>query len=217
MQKIRTALIRLFSAAYARGTKNYIDSQKKYELVRTVLYFAVSISLFAAGYIQTKSRANLLSIVAILGCLPASKSAVSAVMFLRYKSLSAGAAEEIEEAGQGLDCLYDMVFTSEKVNYCIGHMAVRGNTVCGYVETAEQKDAAGEKSKKKAGRNGQFDENGFCRHIGRLLEMDGHRDVTVKIFKSLPKYTERLNQMRDLEAEPEKSLAIAATLKSVAL
>lgn len=217
MQKVRTALIRLFSAAYARGTKNYIDSQKKYELARTVLYFAVSLSLFAAGWIQTGSRANLLSIVAILGCLPASKSAVSAVMFLRYKSLSAGAAEKIEKAGQGLDCLYDMVFTSEKMNYCIGHMAVRGNTVCGYAETAEQEGSPKGGAGKKAGRSGQFDENGFYRHIGRLLEMDGHRDVTVKIFTSLPRYTERLSQMRDLETEPEKSLAIAATLKSVAL
>lgn len=217
MQKFRAVLIRLFSTAYARGTKNYIDSQKKYELARAVLYFAVSVALFAAGYIQTGSRANLLSVVAILGCLPASKSAVSAVMFLRYKSLSAEAAVEIEKAGQDLDCLYDMVFTSEKMNYCIGHIAVRGNTVCGYAETAEQEGAAKRGEGKKAGRSGQFDENEFYRHIGRLLEMDGHKDVTVKIFKSLPRYTERLNQMRALEAEPEKSLAIAATLKSVAL
>lgn len=193
-------LKRVFSLAEARGKKNYIDSQKKYEIARTLLYFAISISLFIAGVIQTGERANILSIVAILGCLPASKSAVSAVMFLRFKSCSAQAAEEIERHSEGLECLYDMVFTSYKKNYCVSHLAVCGNTVCGYAEY-----------------DPQFDENAFYEHIGNILNMDGHKDVTVKIFKNLQRYTDRLEQMKALEAEPARSLAIIGTLKSVAL
>ncbi len=193
-------LKRMFSLAQARGTKNYIDSQKKYEIARTLLYFAISLSLFAAGVIQTGERANILSIVAILGCLPASKSAVSAVMFLRFKSCSAQAAEEIERCSEGLECLYDMVFTSYKRNYCVSHLAVCGNTVCGYVEY-----------------DPGFNENAFYEHIGNILNLDGHKDVTVKIFKNLQKYTERLEQMKALEAEPARSRAIIGTLKSVAL
>lgn len=193
-------LKRVFSPAEARGTKNYIDSQKKYEIARTLLYFAISVSLFIAGVIQTGERANILSIVAILGCLPASKSAVSAIMFLRFKSCSAQAAEEIERHSEGLECLYDMVFTSYKKNYCVSHLAVCGNTVCGYAEY-----------------DPQFDENAFYEHIGSILNMDGHKDVTVKIFKNLQKYTDRLEQMKALEAEPARSQAIIGTLKSVAL
>lgn len=192
-------LKRLFSLAEARGTRNYIDSQKKYEIIRTLLYFAVSLSLFAAGVIQTGERANILSIVAILGCLPASKSAVSAIMFLRFKSCSSQAAEKIEEHSEGLDCLFDMVFTSYKKNYCVSHLAVRGNTVCGYIEALS------------------FDENGFYKHIGDILNLDGHKDVTVKVFDNLQRYTERLEQMRALEPEPAKSRAVIGTLKSVAL
>lgn len=193
-------LKRVFSLAEARGTKNYIDSQKKYEIARTLLYFAVSISLFVAGVIQTGERANILSIVAILGCLPASKSAVSAIMFLRFKSCGAQAAEEIERHSGGLACLYDMVFTSYKKNYCVSHLAVCGNTVCGYVEN-----------------DPEFDENAFYEHIGNILSLDGHKDVTVKIFKSLQKYTDRLEQMKALDAEAARSQAIVGTLKSVAL
>ena len=193
-------LKRVFSLAEARGTKNYIDTQKKYEISRTLLYFAISISLFVAGVIQTGERANILSIIAILGCLPASKSAVSAVMFLRFKSCSAHAAEEIERHSAGLHCLYDMVFTSYKKNYCVSHLAVCGNTICGYAEY-----------------DPQFDENAFYAHIGNILNMDGHKDVTVKIFKNLQKYTERLEQMKALEAEPARSQAVIGTLKSVAL
>ena len=62
-------LKRIFSTDSVKGTKNYLNTQKKYEIIRTVIYFAISLSLFAAGYIQTGRRGNLLGIVAVLGCL----------------------------------------------------------------------------------------------------------------------------------------------------
>ena len=192
-------LKRLFSSACARGSRNYLNTQKLYELVRTILYFAISLSLFIAGYIQTGERANLLSIVAILGCLPASKSAVSAIMFFRFKSCSAQAADTIEQHSGGLSCLYDMVFTSYKKNYCVSHLAVCGNTVCGFTE------------------NEKFDDNEFYKHIGNILKMDGHKDVTVKIFHNLTKYTDRLEQLKALETDTSATQAVLSTLKSVAL
>ena len=181
-------LKRFFTTDSVKGTRNYLNTQKKYEIVRTILYFAISISLFVAGYIQTGRRANLLSIVAVLGCLPASKSAVGAVMFLRFRSCGEETSAEIERHAQGLVCLYDMVFTSYKKNYVVSHMAVCGNTVCGYAE--------GE---------------------GAFGEADGHKNVTVKIFTNLTKYTERLDQMKRPEPEDRLTQSVVATLKSVAL
>ena len=192
-------LKRLFSTDTVKGTRNYLDTQKKYEVIRTLLYFGISLSLFVAGYIQTGEKTNLLTIVAILGCLPASKSAVSAVMFLRFKSSGSQTAETIERHSDGLCCLYDMVFTSYKKNFTVGHMAVRGGTICGFSE------------------NPQFEEEEFRKHIDQLLKMDGHKDVTVKIFTKLDKYTERLEQMKSLEAEEKRTESIIATLKSVAM
>lgn len=190
---------RFFSGESARGSKNYINSQKKYEILRTILYFGISISLFIAGYIQTGDKANLLSVVAVLGCLPASKSAVSVIMFLRYKSCSEAALSQIQQHSQGLTSLYDMVFTSQKKNYVVGHLAVCGNTICGF---SEQKE---------------FAENDFYKHIGDILKLDGHKEVTVKVFTDLSKYTARLEQMKNLEADEAKTNAIINTLKSVAL
>ena len=192
-------LRRLFFTESLKGTRNYLDTQKKYEIIRTLIYFAVSLSLFAAGYIQTKTKVNLLTIVAVLGCLPASKSAISVIMFLRFRSFGGQAAEEAARKGEGLSCLFDMVFTSYKKNYIIGHLAVRGSTVCGFSE------------------DGKFEENDFYKHIGDLLKLDGHQNVTVKIFTDQAKYMERLGQMKLLEAEEAKTQAIIATLKSGAL
>lgn len=192
-------LIRIFSTEKYKGTKDYINSQKKYEIIRTLLYFGISISLFVAGYIQTGRKANLLTIVAVLGCLPASKSAVSVIMFLRFKSCGADAASEIEKHCQGLHVLYDMVFTSYQKNYVVSHLAVQGNTVCGYSEKPD------------------FLENDYYKHIDNILKMDGLKDVTVKVFTDLKKYTDRLEQMKDLEADEGRTEAVIATLKSVSL
>ena len=168
-------------------------------MIRTLLYFAVSLSLYVAGYIQTGQRANLLTIVAVLGCLPASKSAVSAIMFLRARGCSAEAAKEIQAHSRELDGIYDCVFTSYKKNFSVSHMAVRGNTVCGYTEDPK------------------FQENEFYKHLGDILKLDGQKDVTVKIFSNLARYTERLEQMASLDREEAKTQSIIATLKSVSL
>ena len=192
-------LMRIFSTEKCKGTKNYIDTQKKYEIIRTLLYFGIAISLFIAGYIQTGRKTNLLTVVAVLGCLPASKSAVSVIMFLRFKSCGAEAASKIEEHCQGLHSLYDMVFTSYQKNYVVSHLAVQGNTVCGYSGKPD------------------FPENDFNKHIDNILKMDGLKDVTVKVFTDLKKYTDRLEQMKELEADESKTEAVIATLKSVAL
>lgn len=213
-------LLRMFSTAKVKGTRNYLNTQRKYELLRTFLYFAIPITLFIAGIMQTEagisenlsgfslflaglanpeSRVNLLSIVAVLGLLPASKSLVSAIMFLRFQSFTGEAADQVQAAGQELETLYDCVFTSYKKNFVVGHMTVRGNTVCGYTD------------------NDKFEENEFYKHIGNILKLDGHKEVTVKIFTDLKKYTERIGQMASLEENSEKTSAIVDTLKSVML
>ncbi len=192
-------LKRLFSSSFAKGTENYLNTQKKYEILRTILYFAVSASLFIAGYLQTKTKVNLLTVVAVLGCLPASKSAVNAIMFLRFQSCSSACASEIKNHCGSLKGLFDCVFTSYKKNYCVSHLAVRDNTVCGFTE------------------NDKFEDNEFYKHIQDILKMEGHKEVTVKIFHNLTKYTERLEQMNALEEDEAKTQAIIETLKSVML
>lgn len=193
------SLSRMFTTEKVKGTRNYLQTQKRYELLRTILYFAISLSLFAAGLLQTKTRLNLLTLVAVLGCLPASKSAVGMIMFLRSKGCSPSVQEAVMPVSEGLDCLYDCVFTSYKKNFTVAHLAVRGNTICGFSEEAD------------------FDENSFNSHIQSLLKLDGHKDVTIKIFTKLPKYLERLEQLKALENDPAKTQAVIATLKSVML
>ncbi|MBD5530388.1 MAG: hypothetical protein HDR02_18575 [Lachnospiraceae bacterium] len=193
------SVLRLFSGEGYKGSKDYIHTQRVYEILRTVLYFGIALALFAAGYIATGDKLNLLTVVAVLGCLPASKSAVSMIMFLRYKGLSRETAAELAPCEGELSCLYDMVFTSYSKTFEVGHMAVRGNTVCGYSEKSE------------------FPEKDFQTHLEPILKADGHKNVTVKIFTDLEKYKERLRQLQALESETGNTEGIVQTLKSVVL
>lgn len=193
-------LKRMFTVYEAKGKENYLNSQKKYELLRTLFYFAISISLFAGGWIQTGSRTNLLSVVAILGCLPASKSAVNTIMFFRYHSAEEEDVINIRAHKGNLSELYDCVFTSYKSNFVVAHLVVKDHTICGYSE------------------NKSFDESAFVSHLHDILQLDGHKDVTIKIFTDIRKYTDRLDQMNSLEEKnPERTAAIIETLKNVML
>lgn len=192
-------LLRIFSNEKYKGTKGYLRTQKIYELIRTILYFGISAALFFAGWTATGSRNNLLTVVAILGCLPASKSLVETVIYFRYKGCSEEQAEEIGKHEQGLQTLYDMVFTAYEKNYEVKHLAVKGNTICGF------SDVSG------------FDCPGFYKHIDDRLKADHFRNVTVKIFTDLTKYTERLEQLKALQDEGANTAGIINTLKSVSL
>ena len=71
-----------------KGEFEYLAYMKKKQVIITIILFLVSISLYVAGYIATKTNANLLTIVAVLGLLPASKSFVEMIMYLRAHGCS---------------------------------------------------------------------------------------------------------------------------------
>ena len=72
----------------SKGEPGYLKQQKKVVLIQTIVYFSISLAIFVIGYWSTKTKANLMSVVAVLGLLPASKSLVSLIMYLRTPKYS---------------------------------------------------------------------------------------------------------------------------------
>ena len=169
-------LKRFFSTSACKNTFGYIDSQKKYEIIRTLIYFGLSLSLFIAGYVATKSKTNLLTVVAVLGCLPASKSLVSAIMFLKHQSCKKTVYDAVEKVIDGLDSLYDLVFTSEKVTYVVAHAAYHAKCLVLYAEK-------------------KVDANALEAHIQEYMKRANISGVNIKVYTDLKKYTERLQQL----------------------
>ncbi len=175
-------LKRFFSTSVYKNTYGYIDSQKKYEIIRTIVYFGISLSLFIAGYVATKSKTNLLTVVAVLGCLPASKSLVSAIMFLKHHSCSKTVFNAVEKVIGDFEHLYDLVFTSEKVTYVVAHAAYHAKCLVLYAEK-------------------KVDSNALEAHIQEYMKRANISGVNVKVYTDLKKYTERLQQLGALERE----------------
>lgn len=190
---------RFFSTTGVKGTKKYLDSQKKYEIIRTIVYFAISLSLFTAGFVTTGTRNNLLTIVAVLGCLPASKSLVEAIMYCKYHSLSDSDCNLIEPCTGELSCLYDLVFTTRENTYPVPHLAVVGNTVAGYLPDPKLSPAD------------------CAKHLETCLKTDQYTGVTIKLYQDIQKYTQRLEQLRELPTDEKLTAGISNTLKSISL
>ena len=184
------SISRIFSGEKYKGTYLYLDTQRKYEIVRTVIFYAIAIALFVVGYVTTGTKKNLLTIVAVLGVLPASKSLVSVIMFLRYKSFK----EKI--SCEGLLNAYDMVFTSEKINYNVSHLCVSDNCVIGYSEDPK------------------FDENKFKDHVTSILAVENLKNVTVKVFTDKKAYLNRISSLKPSGGSDENIMTI---LKQIVL
>lgn len=169
-----------------KGEYGYIVCQKKASLIRTIAFFALSLAIYGIGYYLTKSSRNLLTVVAVLGCLPSCKSAVNAVMFFRASGCSEAVREKVSRYDETLSGFYDMYFTSYQKNFPISHMVLKGNMVCAYTEQ--------EKCDRSAGQQ----------HLEQMLLQDGYKNMTVKIFGDLEKYIDRLSQLDKLEIEELK-------------
>ena len=74
-----------------KGQPGYIKWRKEKYLIGTIAEFAVVIALVVLGYVQTKTKLNLLTVVAVVGCLPASKMLVE----FRKRYLSGNRGESV--------------------------------------------------------------------------------------------------------------------------
>lgn len=115
-----------------KGTAGYLDYKKKVEIIRTVVYFGIVAAVFLLGYFQTGSRLNLLTVVAVLGCLPASKALVGVITRIPYRSMERKTADEIAAKTKHLTVCYDMVITSKDDIMPVDCIVISGHNIFGY-------------------------------------------------------------------------------------
>ena len=183
-----------------KGKFGYIERQRKKEILKTLIMFGLSVAIYAAGYITTGTNKNLFTLVAILGCLPSSKSAVSMIMFIRAKGCSEKLYKKIEEHSNGLAQLYDLVLTSYNYTFELSHIVYRGNNLIGITENPKCRISEAEK------------------HILTMSAQDGIKDITVKIFTDPAKYIARMEQLQELESEEgSKTEAVLSLMKVLSI
>lgn len=162
-----------------KGTYGYLKKKRNQVIIRTIIFFATSLTLFAAGYATTHTQKNLLTIVAVLGCLPACKSLVNMIMYFRASGCSVSAYEKIREAEGHLIGMFDMYFTSYQKNYAISHMVAENQIILAYTENSDCDILA-------------------CReHLETMLKQAGYKGVTITVNNDLSRYCEQLKSLND--------------------
>lgn len=170
---------------YQQGEYEYYRWKRTGEIIKTMILFAVSLSLFAAGYAATKTKANLLTIVAVLGLLPASKSCVSMILYLRYHGCGREDYRKLKEPLSGFLHAYGLVFTSYQKTYEVAGCIVKNGYVYGYMTNHHD----GKKDLEE--------------HISNIAKRNGYH-ATVGMYTDIMDFIERCKQLEDKKMENGK-------------
>lgn len=178
----------------SKGEWGYIRSQRIRVLIMTVILYICALGLYLIGYCTLHTRKSLWTIFAILSVLPASKSLVNLIMFMRFKSLTAEIHDRIHSCAGQLAIIYELPFTTYEKTYFVDAIACAGNTAAGCY--------LGKPSGKKSH---DQDLKDLCIHLENVLKNDGYKDFTLKIFDNIDDFTDRLKEM-DNKLSTKKSV-----------
>lgn len=166
-----------------KGDIAYLKQQKTWTTIRTIIYFAIVLAVFFAGFLTTKTRNNVMTVVAILGVLPASKSAVSMIMFLKAKQIKDEIYQQLKQFEAHAQMLYNMIISSESKTYQMDCIAIYDRSV--FVLCT----------------NPKLDTTAFQKHLKNILANNGKGNVTIKVYDDVKTFTERLTSVQKVEKD----------------
>ena len=184
-----------------KGTYGYVKKQTYFEILKTVLLFAMAFGIFAIGYLTLGTKKSLWSVFAVLALLPASKSMVSMIMFLRYRSIDIALYDKVTKAAGAVPLLFELIFTTSDKTYFVESVGYSKGSLIAY---SSRKDISGPLNK----------------HFNNVLANGGYKDISVKVFDNLEDYLNRLAEMNShlKETDANKNAdSIFTTLKAVSL
>ena len=164
-----------------KGQAGYLDSKRKFQIMRTVIYFVLCIAIFILGYWQTGSKENLLTVVAVIGVLPSSKSLVDVIVRMPYHSICREIAEDIAQKSNHLTVIYDMIITSTEKIMPISCIVISGNKIFGYTD------------------NKKVDLTHAGINIKKMLASHNY-EVSVKIMNEYKPFLSRVEGLNNIQA-----------------
>ncbi len=170
-----------------KGQFEYIKNKKRQRAIVCAVCFLLVLAVFLTGYFSTGSRENILTVMAILGVLPAAKFAATLCMMLPYHSQAREEYDKIAEAS-GESILYvDMLLSTEKKVLPTDFIVIRGGTVCG-LATSPKYDV------------------GYAQdYLVGMLKKHGIK-ANVKIFTDRGKFLKRVKELAALDVDEKQSV-----------
>lgn len=185
-----------------KGTYGYIKKQSIFEIFKTIILFAMALGIFFIAYYTLGTKRSLWSVIAVLGLLPASKSLVETIMFLRYKSIPFDLYTLIDSISTGLEVLYENIITTSSKSFFIPAIVYWKGSLCVLY--------LGNKNDVKL----------IEAHLNDVLKKGGYKDIIVKVFDDIDAFKVRVNNIQSHitnENITPNVNSVYTTLKAVSL
>lgn len=165
-----------------KGQMGYLRALKKKYLLWSLGEFGIVAAVFILGYVQTKTKQNLFTILAVVGCLPAAKMLVEFITVYPHQGIEKEKFEELEEKAPLIMHIYDMLFTSAQKAMPVDALVVSGHVVCGYTSSPRTDEAL------------------LAEYIKGILKDNRYEKMTVKIFHNYKMFLARAEGLNNIAA-----------------
>ncbi len=183
-----------------RGNYGYYKQKRIQVLLRTIVLFVLSLSLYFFGRYYLDTVQSVYTVIAVLGLLPASKSAVSAIMHFRPKECNQEVYERMQEFLSPFPTLYSLYITMYQHSTTLDCIHIYENHVIIYGSNGvDQKEVEG--------------------YLTKVFAMHKLQNVSIKVMTEVEQYCNRVMQLNEkYDSIPvERSLQIATLIKQLAL
>lgn len=165
-----------------KGDIGYLKDLKKRDLIKCSLQWGLVILLLIIGIIIFGTKLNILTIVAVLGCLPASKAMVAVVVKWPLKPVAEDIVLQVEEHATHMTKSYDVILTSKEKIMPLDCMVFSNNTIYGF--TTNEKVGPEETGN----------------YIKNFLYQNDCGKVNVKIFREFVPFISRVEGLNNIAA-----------------
>ena len=148
---------------------------------------AIPIGIFITGYMRTGTRKNFLTLIAILGVLPAARFAVNFIM-------------QTEHLAGKLVHGYELIFTLSEGQMPCDAVVIGNKSIVGFAPRGKQDLVPI-----------------FEKHIGKAMAAGGHRGMKAKIFRDEKQYLKRIEMLAGEATDREFDEACMTTVKAITL
>ena len=184
---------------YEKGEYKYASYSKVRNWIITLVMYELSAAIYTIGYVTTGSNRNVLTIVAILGVLPASKSLIGAIMSSRVKVLNESMYAKIEDNIASLHGLYNLYLTSYELNFYLAHCVITKDSLIAFTTDKD------------------FDNKRFDEHIKKHMKIEGIQDILIKVFDNEDAYINRLTQLSNSDQSVQPNEKLVNLLKNISV
>ncbi len=168
----------------AKGTVGYVQYQRIRRALIMIVMFAIPLVIYFSALKITGTNRNIMTIVAVVGMIPAARFAVSWIMIMLQRKADPQAVRITQETAGMLTHAFELMVTSYDGRLPLDAVVVCGNEIAAVSVNAEKK---------------QIDM--MEKHITKILNSNQYFNSNVRIFSDLKHYQDRIRQ---LAADPDK-------------